>query len=409
MKRKYIHTLVVKVASRCNLNCTYCYMYNKGDSSFKIQPKVISDDVIDAILKEVVEHCRQNELTKFDIVLHGGEPLLAGRKKIQFFIDKAREITTETGICFNFSVQTNGLLLTKEWCEFFNINSISLGISIDGAREVNDRFRIDHKGKGSYDRIVKAIELANNHYTYEDLGLLSVLDVNSDPIDSFNHLLSLGVDSIEFLIPDHNYADLPVRPTQGKFVDSETPYGDWIITMYDHWNSLSEDQKPSIRLFSNLILKFCGIVISSDLIGNENNHVLVIETNGDIEPIDSLKICGENFTKGDVNITESSLDDAFSLNLANLYYGENDSISEKCNKCPIFEYCGSGFIAHRYSKQNGLKNPTIYCKDYIKFISHIQSSLVSELPIDLTNVQKIDALNYDEIVLELEIKNEKFY
>jgi len=409
MENKYIHTLVVKIASRCNLNCSYCYMYNKGDSSYLQQPKVISNSVIDAIVEKAVDHCLENKLDRFDIVLHGGEPLLAGMEKIQYFINKSKEATKENGIRFKYSIQTNGLLVTKEWCEFFNDNGISLGISIDGEKEINDKFRVDHKGRGSYDKIVRAIGLVNRHYTYEPLGLLSVLDINSSPIDSIDHLISLGAKSVEFLLPDNNYEDLPVKPVQGDFVGSETPYGDWLVALYDYWNALPKEIKPGIRFFHNIIFKFCGITISSDLMGNEKNHVLVIETNGDIEPIDSMKICGENFTKGDVNVVRNTLNDAFRLTLANSYYGDNNSLSQTCLKCPIFDYCGGGFIAHRYSKENGFSNPTVYCKDYIRFITHIQSSLVRELPEDLLTIQEIDTIGYEEVVNELEIENITLY
>lgn len=409
MNHKYIDTLVIKIASRCNLNCSYCYMYNKGDLSYLQQPKIISDATIDSIVEKLIDHCTEKEISKFNIVLHGGEPLLAGIDKIKYFVDKANEATKNNGISIKFSVQTNGLLVTKQWCEFFNENKISLGISIDGEKEVNDQFRVDHKGRGSYDKIVKAINLVNKHYSYNKLALLSVLDIDSNPIDSLNHFISLGAKSIDFLLPDNNFEDLPNKPLQGVFANSETPYGDWFVMLYDYWNTLPIDTKPDIRFFHNIIFKFCGITIASDIIGNEENHVLVIETNGDIEPIDSMKICGDSFTKGNVNILKNSLNDAFNLKLASLYYDSSNILSKLCLKCPILDYCGGGFIAHRYSKDKEFTNPTVYCKDYIKFISHIQTSLVAELPEDITNINKIDSINYSEVVIELQIENINFY
>ena len=76
-------TFVVKIASRCNLNCTYCYMYNMGDESYKSQPKTMSEGTVIQMIRRAKEHCDVNELKKFTFVLHGGEPLLAG---IDFFI-----------------------------------------------------------------------------------------------------------------------------------------------------------------------------------------------------------------------------------------------------------------------------------------------------------------------------------
>jgi uncharacterized protein len=402
---KFIDTFVVKVASRCNLNCTYCYMYNKGDDSYKTQPKVMSKATIDNLLQKVVTHCTAHEVTSFSMILHGGEPLLAGVDRIRYFIEKARELTKDIELDIVFSMQTNAILITKEWCDFFNEYDISIGISIDGEKEINDKFRVDHKGRGSYDNIVKGIRVVNEHYK-EQLGVLSVIDIDSDPVKSLMHLISLEAKRVDFLFPDNNYADPPQRPVSGN---SETPYGDWLVRLYDHWNSLPPEIKPELRLFINIIYNFCSVDVSSDSMGGGERHVLVIETNGDIESVDSLKICGDNFTKGNVNINRDEIEAAFGLRLANLYYDSATNVSKKCNTCPIFSYCGGGFIPHRYSTDNEFNNPTIYCKDYIRLISHVQNSLIDELPAEVIEMNPIDRLSYTEVVNELDIANLKFY
>src|SRR5690349_18876814 len=83
--------LVLKVASRCNLNCTYCYMYNLGDTTYMKQPKVMSDDVVDNLIARVKKHCHMHGIDVFDFNFHGGEPLLAGPAFFEKFVNKANE------------------------------------------------------------------------------------------------------------------------------------------------------------------------------------------------------------------------------------------------------------------------------------------------------------------------------
>jgi uncharacterized protein len=397
----FINTLVVKVASRCNLNCTYCYMYNKGDTTYLKQPKVIADKTIDHLIEKILLHSIKHNLSEFTIVLHGGEPLLAGKEKIKYFVEKANKLTRKTFVKIKFTLQTNGLLLTKEWCELLSNLNVRLGISLDGKKEINDKYRIDHSGKGSYDKIIEALKIANLHYSLMPPGILSVLDINLDPKEALNHLIEIGAKSVDFLLPACNYDDLPPKPTSGPLVNSLHPYGDWFVGLYEHLKTIPNEKRPIVKLFHNLIANLLGAKMLSDIIGDEENHVLVIETDGDIEPIDMLKICGNGFTKGNLNISKNTLDDAFSSILSELYYNSHSKLCKQCSNCPIVSLCGSGFIVHRYSKLNGFNNPTIYCKDYIKFITHIQTDIIESLPSEFRNDEIIQPISFEEVLQEV--------
>ena len=78
------NTIVIKIASRCNLNCSYCYMYNLGDTTYKSQPKLMSNDIIDSLINRVKEHCQEHGIKNFHFVIHGGEPLLAPKKLLEY-------------------------------------------------------------------------------------------------------------------------------------------------------------------------------------------------------------------------------------------------------------------------------------------------------------------------------------
>lgn len=389
------NTVVVKIASRCNLNCTYCYMYNMGDETYKLQPKKMSMDTIQNLMHQILNHCQNHSLKKYSIVLHGGEPLLAGR---QFFYDFVYSLkrTIPSKIEVKIVVQTNGLLLDDAWCETLSELGIGIGISLDGTQEANDKYRIDHSGKGSYLRIIKGLETAQkSKFLKNKPGVLSVIDVYSDPTDIYNHFKILGIESVDFLLPEATYEVYP----PGKVDFLNTNYGEWLITLFDEWFfDTSKNRIKQIRFFDQIIHMLLGGVVSSDLIGELNNQVLVIETDGGIEAVDALKVCGDGFTKSGANVSSHTFDEAIDTDLASLYHLSHQILCGRCSVCPIKEICGGGYLPHRFSKQNGFNNPSIYCNDLLIIIAHIQNQLLKSIPQHLHADLGVELIQQEEIL-----------
>jgi uncharacterized protein len=113
--------------------------------------------------------------------------------------------------------------------------------------------------------------------------------------------------------------------------------------------------------------------------GSGENQVLVIETDGSIEPIGSLKVCGNGFTKIGANVLTHSLDEALGNDLAALFYSSGDVLCATCRECALHEVCGGGYLPMRYSTDRGFDNPSAYCGDLMKLITHIQNRVVGEL------------------------------
>jgi uncharacterized protein len=204
---------VVKVASRCNLNCTYCYVYNQGDKTYLTQPKVMSAEVVKSLIYRIKEHCLEHDIKNFTFIIHGGEPLLAPQSFYENLVSTSKQILEDTDIKLRFSMQTNGVLVTKEWCDLFNRLNISIGISIDGPELYNDMYRIYHSGKGSYHDIVNGIKLANE-YSKVPVGLLSVINIDIEPEMLYDMYISLDVSSVDILLPDGNYENIPEKLAQ---------------------------------------------------------------------------------------------------------------------------------------------------------------------------------------------------
>ena len=150
----YISQVILKVASRCNLNCSYCYVYNMADSSWKTRPALMSNEVFDAALQRSLEQCRATGQDRLRIAFHGGEPCLMGPDRFDAWCGRARSVLGEI-VKLHLVIQTNGTLLDSRWIDLLRNHRVSVGISMDGPKEIHDATRVDHRQQGSYEQVVR--------------------------------------------------------------------------------------------------------------------------------------------------------------------------------------------------------------------------------------------------------------
>ncbi|MCE8471769.1 radical SAM protein, partial [Rhodovulum sulfidophilum] len=147
LMRAPLRWIILKIHQRCNLNCSYCYVYNRGDDSWKSRPKQMGDAVIDRVCHLIVDHCATYAIDEFVIELHGGEPLLVGKSRLIEIMDRIRGTCAPLSI--KFLLQTNGTLLDQEWCDIFAEYGVAVGVSVDGPAEFADLKRFYLDGRGS--------------------------------------------------------------------------------------------------------------------------------------------------------------------------------------------------------------------------------------------------------------------
>ena len=142
-----ISGFVIKISSRCNLNCSYCYEYNMGDDSWKSMPKTMSIETMSKVMDRIKEHSLKHDFNNISISLHGGEPLLVGIDKFKDYISVIK--SNLDGYRYTIGMQTNATLIDQEFLNYFEENEIYVGLSYDGPPKVNDLNRYYHNGKGS--------------------------------------------------------------------------------------------------------------------------------------------------------------------------------------------------------------------------------------------------------------------
>lgn len=367
--RRPIHSFIVKVASRCNLDCSYCYVYQSPDKSWKEKPTFLALGTAGMIAARIQEHVLVHEIPDVSIVFHGGEPLLAGLGRLSAYAD----VFLSTITCpIQFGMQTNGSLLDEDAVDFLVRYQCRIGISLDGTREHNDRNRNYHNGRSSYDDVLRSIRLLRSREEYQGVlgGLLVVIDVRNRPEEILEVIDSLGVKGANLLLPDSNHASPPFRPD-----DDSAIYGKWLVEFFDIWiDRYSHIEVPYFEEIINLML---GGVSSSEEIGALSVDFLVIDTNGEMEAVDTLKMVGRSATSLGLSVNSNRIDDALGHPAIYSRMAGHHALCVTCRQCSFVHNCAGGYLPHRYSLENGFVNPSVYCQDLKYLFEHMKTQIFS--------------------------------
>jgi uncharacterized protein len=157
---------------------------------------------------------------------------------------------------------------------------------------------------------------------------------------------------------------------------SPTPYADYLIPVFDEWWN---ENHPDVRIafFDSLLRSMVGSRVHSDSLGADPLTTVVVDRNGNIEPVDSL--CGSGAGQADLNVASHSIECIFQQPTFQKALAGQESLSQTCRKCEIRDVCGGGYLPSRFSQWNGFDNPSIYCADLIKFVSHVLDSCTHRL------------------------------
>lgn len=236
-----INEFVVKIASRCNLNCDYCYEYNGGDTSWRQMPSTMSYELATALAARIREHAETYALSHVHIGLHGGEPLVVPLQRLERLVRLFRSLEAPSR-SIGISLQTNATLLRREHAELFRETDVEVSVSIDGDRSANDRHRHDHSGRSSFLALLAGIRTMQQFAPNNLVGLLAVVDVANNPSDTLDFLGSFEVSQVDFLLPHYHWDRLPPRPPRP--MDGDVAYGRWMLDVYRAWAGGAADTSP---------------------------------------------------------------------------------------------------------------------------------------------------------------------
>ncbi|MGI5426447.1 FxsB family cyclophane-forming radical SAM/SPASM peptide maturase [Streptomyces sp. CA-179760] len=355
---------ITKLSSRCNLRCDYCYVYELRDSGWRKRPRIMSAPVREKLVSRIAEHAGRHDLERVRVLLHGGEPLLAGARVIADFTTSVRRALRGAGTEVEFALQTNGVLLTEAFLDLLLDLGVTVGVSLDGYAEAHDRHRAGRGfGKGSHARVATALALLGGA-RYRPLfgGLLCTIDPANDPVRTFDALTVHRPPAADFLLP-HGTWDHP--PTGGG--GDGALYGAWLCAVHDRWRATGRPMR--VRLFESIeTLSLSGGGSSSEVLGTVPTAAVAIETDGTVAWTESLNAVAEGAAGTGGTIFSHSFDAL--LDLDGAPEDGVGSLCRTCRECPLVQVCGGGLRAHRFGRGRGFANPSVYCKDISALIRH---------------------------------------
>jgi uncharacterized protein len=375
------HVLTKPVGPICNLDCKYCFYLEKE----KLYPGETQWRMSDAVLEEYIrQYIRSQPADEINFAWQGGEPTLLG---VDFF-RKAVALQNQFagGKTIYNALQTNGILLDDEWCEFLAANRFLVGLSIDGPPDLHDQYRVDKREQPTFERVMRGLDFLKK-YGVEFNTLTVVNNTNSRrPLDVYRFLKSIGSQFLQFIplverLPSsqqndttHNLAAPPLpgraepaAPVAPWSVEAEQ-YGKFLCTIFDEWVR-HDVGRIFVQLFDVALGNWMGMGSSLCVFAEKCGAALAIEHNGDVFSCDHYVY--PRYKLG--NVLNQDLG-AMVNSRQQLKFGndKSDSLPKFCRDCEVRFACNGECPKHRFIQTpDGEFGLNYLCAGYKRFFTHI--------------------------------------
>ncbi|WP_327085713.1 FxsB family radical SAM/SPASM domain protein [Nonomuraea sp. NBC_01738] len=365
---------VLKIHSRCNLACSYCYVYEREETGWQAQPVRMSPRTLRAAAARIGEHATTHELPSVRVVMHGGEPLLAGVETLRLAAAEVRS-ALPYGTRLELVVQTNGVLLTRAALTELAGCGYRIGVSLDGAPADHDRRRTTRSGRGTHAAVARALDLLRTEFPEAYGGLLCVVDPGTDPVATYESLLTFAPPMIDFLLPHGTWTTPPPGRTPG---DPATPYADWLLAIFTRWYGRRTKQ-TSIRLFEAIMGGLLGAPGGSEAVGLAPSDLAVIDTDGSLRQSDALNAAYDGAWETGLDVFAHPIDALLAHPVTIARQLGPAALAPACTACELVRVCGGGFFPHRYRAPGGFRNPSVYCPDLFRLIDAVACRVRADL------------------------------
>jgi len=377
-----IHVVAKPIGPACNLNCEYCFYLEKQALFAPGEQYRMSDEVLSAFIENYIT---SQPTPVVEFVWQGGEPTLLG---IDFFkrVVELQKPFVGTKTITN-SLQTNGTLLTDEWCAFLRRNRFMVGISIDGPKEIHDRYRRDRAGKGTFDQVMRGLRLLQKHKVEYNVLASVARETARQPLDVYRFLRDQGVEFIQFApiverMPDVRSRQHGLRLAEPASLDREeqqssvTPwsvipgeYGDFLIDIYEEWVR-NDVGTVFVMNFEWALNAWIGNPSPVCIHAQQCGRSLVIEHNGDVYACDHCVY--PEYRLGNV-LNDALTDMAERSRQSGFGVIKETALPKWCRECKVLAACRGGCPKHRFSTSY-YNEPGLHylCEGYKKFFMHIR-------------------------------------
>ena len=395
----YFHVMAKPTGAICNLDCEYCFFLSK-EALYPGSPFRMTYDVLEAYIQQVIESQNAPQVT---VAWQGGEPTLMG---LEFFENAIRLVQKyrRPGMQIDHTIQTNGTRLDDDWCRFFKRHNFLIGLSLDGTREMHDRYRVDKSGNGTFDVVVAAARKMQQYNV--DFNILCTVHAgNADkPLQVYRYFRDeLKVDFIQFipiveratpemlpianrgwgdqnLPPENEQEQLPIakssrRPLytlQGSLVTERSvkpeQWGQFLIAVYDEWVQ-NDVGKVFVQMFDSALGSWYGTGASLCIHRQTCGEALALEHNGDLYSCDHF--VEPRYLLGNIK-HEHMLTLVSSDQQRTFGQDKWDTLPEYCRECPVRFACNGGCPRNRFIKTpDGEDGLNYLCAGYKAFFTHV--------------------------------------
>ncbi|MDA1237211.1 MAG: radical SAM protein [Acidobacteria bacterium] len=368
---------MLKLTAFCNLNCSYCYMFNLADRTYDRVPRCCETETAKTAVELLAEHARRAGRSAINVVLHGGEPLLWPADRFAALFESIGKIRS-SGLAVSVSLQTNGLVVPAALLTLLAEHDVTLGFSLDGPEAVNDQARVGDDGKGSYRRVLDSMrQTLDRGFPPSRIGVLSVVNPAMRPIEYFEWAIELPVRNLSLLWPiEFSWDSPPWDPGEEQLYRQRPRYGVWMAAAFREWWDRWPEQ-IHVRQFLYTVGRLIGQAHHSDSIGNDFVDMFVVNTDGGIEYPDYLRAHRDGGSRTPYSVHRDDLDDLRANDPTfRTLLRLRESIPAECRGCQNEDVCGGGFLAGRVT-HGGFAPETrsVLCHDQMYYFNVVRSAI----------------------------------
>ncbi len=371
---KPLYVFAKPVGPQCNLRCTYCYYLEKEHLYAQSGSRQMTDELLERFVKMYIESQTADSVL---FTWHGGEPML---RPLSFY-QKAMELQQRyaRGRHIDNVIQTNGTLLTDEWCRFLHDNHWLVGISIDGPREFHDEYRRDAADRPSWDRVMRGVRMLRRH-RLEWNAMAVVNDYNADyPLEFYRFFKQMGCKYLQFT----PIVERVVRHDDGRHLASladggsahVAPYsvtaaqwGTFLCAIFDEWVR-HDVGRVFVELFDSILANWAGVQPGICAYAKECGHAGVMEYNGDVYSCDHFVF--PEYKLGNIN-TQSLVEMLYGEQQSRFSKLKHERLPRQCKECEWQFACHGECPKNRFlNDKYGEPGLNYLCEGYQMFFRHV--------------------------------------
>lgn len=363
--------VILKVAERCNINCSYCYFFHSADDSYKRHAPIIASSTVHAVAHYLREGAEALDLRHIQIDFHGGEPLLMPQLQFASMCRLFRDVLGGA-VDLRLCVQTNAMLVDSSWIELFSEYGVNVSTSLDGPLDYHDRYRVDFRGHGTHARTVAGIHQLREAVARGALpgfGVLCVINPEHSASRIYRYFVDeLGLDSMDFLLPEMTHDSYSGPPP--------TAYGEFLCELFHAWAG-DDEPRIQVRILNSVMSLMLGGRTRVVGFGPEMPAAITIASSGAIGPDDTFRVCGTEYIDAGMTVFNTNLSTFLESRFMREFVKAKQQLAAQCQGCCWERVCGGGQLPHRYGSRHGFDAPSIFCEGLKPFFAEVARYLLA--------------------------------